>query len=79
MERTIETHGVADRGEGGIFLSVNHTVVESHVGGDASLHCWVARQSDFGTVRSTRVEALLSCVQTLQLSIKLLSMKDCSV
>ena len=43
----VEGEGV--EGEG-IFLSKNNSVVEAHVGGDASLHCWVNRGSDFGTV-----------------------------
>ena len=38
----------------GIFLSSNFSVVEAHVGGDASLHCWVNRGSDFGTVRTDK-------------------------
>jgi hypothetical protein len=44
------TRGAAGAGAGP-FLGVNNSVVEAHVGGDASLHCWVARDSDYGTVR----------------------------
>ena len=44
--------GSGTRADSGVFLGANNSLVETHVGGEASLHCRVARESDHGTVSS---------------------------
>ena len=48
----IQAHGVGGPGvvEGGIFLSANNTVVETHKGTDTTINCRITRDSDYGTV-----------------------------